>query len=125
MSFRKILTLQLILTLQSLELKIRMTKFFEDLYDEIWRVADSDAELATDAVQATIALANQELESYNEFTNYDDDVKDFLREAGTGISTLNNLLNDVGFELRGVFRRRELTPFIFNSTARIKSLWRD
>jgi hypothetical protein len=75
--------------------------------DVQWQIADSDADEQSHAIEAGIDFA---------FQQATDDTREFPRgfreRIEEGTAAWERLKSDAGFDLRGVFRRRELVPFI-------------
>jgi hypothetical protein len=75
--------------------------------DFLWETADDDAKDQAKAIEGAIDFANDQAT---------DDWRDFpggFRESiEEGTSAWNRLAKETGFDLRGIFRRRELVPFV-------------
>lgn len=72
-----------------------------------WEIADDEAEEQTSGVRLAFEHARYEVENSGSFLD-----PEFAREVEEGVAAWDRLTLDTGFNLRGVFRRRALIPFI-------------
>ena len=74
-----------------------------------WNYADEDAEEQAKGIEEAIAFAQ-----YNAEADYrwDASQKEFIQQVEEGVAAWERLRNDTGFDLRDVFRRRALVPFV-------------
>lgn len=71
-----------------------------------WDIVDDEAQAQANGVTAAIDWARSEVE--NDIL----DDADFLRDLEEGVLAWDRLVTDHGLDLRGVFRRRALVPFV-------------
>lgn len=77
--------------------------------DMKWDNADGEAEEQAGGIDHAIEFASEQADNtYREFI--DSDRADEIQE---GVAAWNRLKQDTGFDLRGIFRRRALIPFVF------------
>ncbi len=75
--------------------------------DVQWENADYEGEEQAGAIQAAVDFAyNQATQEWRDFT------EGFPESIEEGISAWDRLKAEAGFDLRGIFRRRELIPFV-------------
>lgn len=71
-----------------------------------WELADDDAEQDANAIETALTFAAEQVRMNSEFeVAFREDIED--AELAWG-----KLKDEVGFDLRGAFRRRELVPFV-------------
>jgi hypothetical protein len=74
--------------------------------DLIWEAADDDAKDQANAIKGAIDFANDQ--ATDDWRDFPDGFRESIEE---GTSAWNRLAKETGFDLRGIFRRRELVPF--------------
>jgi hypothetical protein len=74
-----------------------------------WDFADDDAERQAGAIEEAIKFAQ---ENADQDWRWDEDQDDFIQRIQDGVAAWDRLRQDTEFDLRGVFRRRELVPFV-------------
>jgi len=75
--------------------------------DTKWMLADDDAEVQARAIEKAMDFAEFNIDQeHRDFPN------DFRADIENGIAAWSSLKEATGFDLRGVFRRRELVPFV-------------
>ena len=72
-----------------------------------WEYADEDAKDQVAAIEGVFEFALQQVTS-----NIDDFEDDFQDDIEDGTLVWNRLKNEIGVDLRGIFRRRKLVPFV-------------
>lgn len=77
--------------------------------DHQWDIADDDAEIQACAIETAIEFAEF---NAGQDDRWDGSQQDYIQEIREGIAAWEGLKQDIGFDLRGVFRRRELVPFV-------------
>jgi hypothetical protein len=77
--------------------------------DQEWKIADDEAEQQSSGIGSAIYWARCEVEN----DNLDGpEGRDLLRALDEGVTAWERLIGDHGLDLRGVFRRRALVPFV-------------
>ena len=80
--------------------------------DRKWEHADLNANIAADFIEKAISFAR--IQAFDEETSFDDDYSVSTEEGvEIAIDYWESLTDEIGFDLRGVFRRRRLVPFVF------------
>ncbi len=75
--------------------------------DFLWDTADEDARDQAKAIEGAIDFANdQATDDYRDFPD------GFRESIEDGTTAWHRLAKETGFDLRGIFRRRELVPFV-------------
>jgi hypothetical protein len=73
-----------------------------------WDNADHEAGEISNAIQAALNFANEQAtDGWREFPN------DFSENIQNGVSAWKRLVDETGFSLRDILRRRGLIPFVF------------
>lgn len=72
-----------------------------------WAIADDEAEEQTSGIRLAFEHARYEVENSGSFLD-----PEFASKVEEGVAAWDRLTLDTGFDLRGVFRRRALIPFI-------------
>jgi hypothetical protein len=75
--------------------------------DAQWAMADEDAETQAAEIENVLKFAQFEIQQ-----NHRELPAEFRSEIENGISAWTSLKQATGFDLRGVFRRRDLVPFV-------------
>ena len=75
--------------------------------DFLWDFADSEAKNQAAAIETAIEFANEE--ATDEYRAFPDGYRESIEE---GALEWHQLIYDVGFDIRGVIRRRALVPFV-------------
>jgi hypothetical protein len=75
--------------------------------DFLWETADDDAKDQAKAIEGAIDFANDQ--ATDDWRDFPDGFRESIEE---GTSVWNRLAKETGFDLRGIFRRRELVPFV-------------
>ncbi|MFZ5719298.1 MAG: DUF4145 domain-containing protein [Pseudomonadota bacterium] len=73
--------------------------------DRLWTQADLVAEDAAEGFEFALGFAREQVSQEHRFS------EDFVEDVEDGLDEWERLKGEVGFDLRGVFRRRRLTPF--------------
>lgn len=75
--------------------------------DVLWEIADDDAREQASAIEGAIDFAqDQASQDWRDFPD------GFIEAIEDGMAAWQRLKREVGFDLRGIFRRRELIPFV-------------
>jgi len=74
-----------------------------------WEVADDEAVEQASGVEKAIEFAEFNADQDH---RWDDSQIDFIRQIQEGVAAWERLKLDTGFDLRGIFRRRALVPFV-------------
>lgn len=72
-----------------------------------WESADDDAHEQAGGIEEAVDLARFKVENDGEFLD-----PSFARRVEEGVAAWDRLSSDTGFDLRGIFRRRALVPFV-------------
>jgi hypothetical protein len=75
--------------------------------DFLWETADDDAKDQAKAIEGAIDFANDQ--ATDDWRDFPDGFSESIEE---GTSAWKRLAKETGFDLRGIFRRRELVPFV-------------
>ena len=76
-------------------------------FDIRWEHADQDAKTKASVVEEALAFAQEQISLG--FRDFPDDFESNIKDGG---EAWQSLCNNTGFDLRGIFRRRELVPFV-------------
>ncbi len=74
-----------------------------------WDNADGEAEDQAGGIEAAIQFAQF---NAGQDHRWDDSHEEFIRQIEDGVAAWDRLQQDTGFNLRGIFRRRALVPFV-------------
>ena len=74
-----------------------------------WDNADHEAEEQADGIEEAIEFAQFNADQDD---RWDESQEDFIHRIQDGVAAWDRLKQDTGFDLRGVFRRRALVPFV-------------
>lgn len=74
-----------------------------------WESADDDAKEQADGIREAIDFAQFNADQDH---RWDEDQQDFINRVQEGVAAWDRLKQSAGFDLRGVFRRRALVPFV-------------
>ena len=72
-----------------------------------WENADDDAGEQAGGIEEAVDLARYKVVNDGDFLD-----PDFARRVEEGVAAWDRLSSDTGFDLRGIFRRRALVPFV-------------
>jgi hypothetical protein len=75
--------------------------------DFLWEAADDDAKDQANAIKGALDFAHDQATS-----DWRDFGEGFRESIEDGIAAWDRLAKETGFDLRGIFRRRELVPFV-------------
>jgi hypothetical protein len=75
--------------------------------DFLWETADDDAKDQAEAIEGAITFANDQ--ATQDYRDFPDGLRESIEE---GTSAWTRLAKETDFDLRVIFRRRELVPFI-------------
>jgi hypothetical protein len=81
----------------------------EKSFESRWKEVDRAASSAASAVEQAIREAEIAIDA---FPGDQENEKRWVEDVRYGIDAWRNLADEVGFDLAGVFRRRELVPFV-------------
>lgn len=73
-----------------------------------WDIADDEAQEQAEAIEEAIEFARSNADQDYRW----EDHPEFIVKIDEGIGAWDRLKRDTGFDLRGIFRRRELIPFV-------------
>lgn len=76
-------------------------------FDIRWENADHDAKTQARVIEESLAFAEEQVSQ--EFRDFPDNFKTSIED---GVEAWKSLCDNTGFDLRGIFRRRELVPFV-------------
>jgi hypothetical protein len=75
--------------------------------ENLWENADHEASLKADAIERALEFAEEQArQDFRDFS------EGFIEHIEDGVGTWRRLAAEAGFDLRGIFRRRELVPFV-------------
>jgi hypothetical protein len=77
--------------------------------DELWDDADFESQEQMDGIEEAIEFARDNI---SQSERWDIDQEEYVLRVEGGIETFKRLQVEAGFDLRGIFRRRALIPFI-------------
>lgn len=72
-----------------------------------WDIADDEASEQAGGIEDAIELARYKVENDGDYLD-----PEFAQKVEEGVAAWDRLSSDTGFDLRGIFRRRALVPFV-------------